>query len=149
VTRSLVLSIFRLFLEIYYTIYVLFFRLFRLTKMNSEALASGYAMGLVTAVQIVFLFGVSCWWEILARERIPLSKLELALVFAPALLFNYWLINRANGAALFEKQFETLTSQRVFFLRLSAVCCILAAIIFSQFSVSEYHRVFHIASPAW
>jgi ABC-type transport system involved in cytochrome c biogenesis permease subunit len=107
---------------------------------------AGKGVAGVTVIEGFILMSIEVWIEMYFGTRFLLSasKWAIGIAFLALYYSNYYvLVSRGHGIT-FEREFTTLEKSRKVLLVASFVVLVLATIAVMIFSVSAYHRFFHI-----
>ncbi|HEV2434594.1 MAG TPA: hypothetical protein VG077_01215 [Verrucomicrobiae bacterium] len=132
------------FKEIYLTAFIIFFR-FRGSAWSPEWNA-GKSVSVLAFIEEAFLLGIVSWLEVLAGERfVPhLPKGAIAIAFVALCATNHYLLVIRGYGIRFEQEFTRFKKTKKYLLVTSCIAIIVAVITFSIYSISVFHRFFHI-----
>ena len=132
--------------EIYFTLFVLFYRTPAWGSLRSKNRRNGRAVTGVTLIEWFILLGVGSWISIYFRSRylFGFSIVAILILFAMLAFANYhFLVIRGHGAD-FDRDFAHLKKTKKVFLITCYLALIFTTIADFFYSVSVYQRVFHI-----
>jgi hypothetical protein len=135
---------FRFFKELYLAGFTLGFRVSGSSW--SPAMNASKGVGGVSVIEIVILMGIAAWIEIHLGSKVffTAGKWAVRIACLAIYLINYYvLVTRGHGIT-FGSEFNHLKKSRKNLLLASCGIMVLATIAFMIFSVSAYHRFFHI-----
>jgi hypothetical protein len=135
---------FRFFKELYLTYFTLFFRFACDRWTRPSNLGKGVAG--VTAIEAVILMVITAWIEIYIGTKFffGINRWIIGIAFFALCLPNYYiLVTRGHGIG-FEREFSHLEKSRKNLLLASCAVIVLAIVAFFIYTVSAYHRFFHI-----
>ena len=137
----------RIVKEIYLTGFTIVFKLSRAPTIAGRA---GGAIGIIALIESFNLMNIALWIDIFAGKQIVprLSGPEFLIAFLALIFVNNYVLNICGFSfrhgLKFEREFGTLNKTRRILLVTSCVVVALASIVFTIYSISAYHRFFHI-----
>jgi hypothetical protein len=129
--------------EIYLTAFAI---LFRFPSWGTNNARIGRAIAAITLIEWFNLLNISTCIEMFVGKQFFTGFSEPEVWVAGFVLFSinvYVLYIRDHGIT-FEREFDHLAKSRKILLVASCVVVVVATIIFYFYSVSAYHRFFHI-----
>lgn len=137
----------RFFKRIYFTWFVLGFRASASTW--SPGINAGKGVFTVTVIGGFIIVGIESWTDILLGKRFFLDVNPWVIRIAAVALYfvNYYVLVTRGYGVEFEHEFSNLPKSRKTFFVLSSVVVGLTVMCFLFFSISAYHRFFHITAP--
>lgn len=138
------------FKELYFTCFTLAFRFRAPEKWGGgwgPEIDAGKGVALVSMIALMIFDDLVSWVEILVGTKLSFHS-NIWITGAIALIFylaNYYiLVTRGHGIKFERERFNSLKRTRKFFLVVSFAVLLLATMAFSFYSISTYHRLFHI-----
>jgi len=135
---------FQFFKELYLTAFTIFFKVGGADW--TPGINAGKGVASVALIESAFLIGIVLWIDVLVgtKSLFDIPKWAAVIAFLALCAANHYpLVARGHGIT-FEREFNHLKKTRKILLMASCVVIILAAIAFFIYSVSVYHRFFHI-----
>ena len=135
---------FRFFKDLYFACFTFFFRVgiyrWSLPIERSKAVAC------VTVIEWFILIEIAAWVEMFFGTRLLLNngKWIVWVTYLALCLPNYYVLLIRGHGIRFEREFTHLKKSRKTLLLISFSVLLLATIVFFIYSVSAYHRHFHI-----
>ena len=134
----------RFFKELYFTCFTLFYRVGIYRWSLPVEIAK--AVACVTLVEAFILMGISALIEMYFGTRFLLNegKWAIGIAYLALCLPNYYVLAIRGDGIKFEREFTHLKKSRKNLLVASFVGLMLAVVIFFIYTVTAYHRFFHI-----
>jgi hypothetical protein len=129
-----------LFKELYFSVFVLFFRM----SGWDGRLKAGTASMCVSTVEGLLALAVWDWVQTKTHHYIALSGWIVAGIFAALFVMNGFIFVTSGYGLEFEQRFHNLSRQRQTALYATSVIIVVTVVISFFVSVSEYHEVFNI-----
>lgn len=98
----------------------------------------------VTLIEGLILMVIASWIEIYLGTRFHFNPWPIRIAYLALCLPNYYILVTRGHGITFEREFSHLEKSRKNLLLASCGVMVLAIIAFMIFSVSAYHRFFHI-----
>jgi hypothetical protein len=130
--------------EIYLTWFTVGFRL-RSGRGWGPIMDAGKGVFIIAIIMFFILAGIEGYIEIFVGTKILFSSRWAFIAAGLAVYYaNYYvLITRGHGLR-FEREFDNLKKSRKVLLQVSCAVLLIMTIVFINFSLSAYHRFFHI-----
>jgi hypothetical protein len=129
--------------EIYLTAFVIINKC--PTRRGNEYGRIGGAIGVVTLIEWLNIMNISSWIDIFAGKQIVprLSESEVWLTGLVLFFINVYVLFILRHGIKFEREFDHLKKSRKIALVTSCVVLLLATIVFTIYSTSDYRRFFY------